>query len=156
MELLKVAANVDLTNVPYKSTGPAAIAVISGEASAIMAPALAVIPHSKSGRLRALAITSARRIDVLPDLPTIAESGVPKFEVNLWYGILAPARTPALIVTQLNRYFTSIVQSSDIKTRLTNEASIPVTSTPQDFAEFVKEDIAKWGVAAKKSAAGVK
>jgi tripartite-type tricarboxylate transporter receptor subunit TctC len=156
MELFKVAGNVDLTNVPYKSTGPAVIAVISGESSAIMAPALAVIAQSKSGRLRALAITSAQRIDVLPDLPTIAESGVPKFEVNLWYGILAPARIPAPIVAELNHHFASIVQSPDIKTRLTNEASIPVSSTPQEFAEFVKADIGKWAVAAKKSAAGVK
>ena len=156
MELFKVAANVDLKNVPYKSTGPAVIAVISGESSAIMAPALAVMPHSKSGRLRALAITSAQRVDVLPDLPTIAESGVPKFEVNLWYGILAPARVPSTIVAALNRYFAAVIQSPDIKARLTNEASIPAVSTPQEFADFVKADIDKWALAARKPAAAVK
>ena len=106
--------------------------------------------------MRALAITSAQRIDVLPDLPTVAESGVPKFEVNLWYGILAPAGTPAPIVTELNRHFIQVVQSTDVKARLTAEASIPVGSTPREFAEFVKADIGKWAVAAKKSTARAK
>ena len=150
-EIFNRMAGIAITNVPYKSTGPAIFAVISGEASAIMAPALAIIPHAKGGKLRALAITSAKRLDAMPDLPTVAEAGVPKFEVNLWYGILAPAGTPAPVIGALNRYFNSVIQSPDIKTRLVNEASIPRGSTPKEFTEFVKADIAKWAIAAKKN-----
>lgn len=150
-EIFKAAARVDLTNVPYKSTGPGIVAVISGEAAAIMAPALALIPHIKSGRVRALGVSSAQRIEVLPDLPTIAEAGVPKFEVNLWYGILAPAATPAPIVNALSGYFNAVILAPEVKTRLVNEASIPVGSTPRELTEFVKADIGKWASAAKKN-----
>jgi len=149
-EIFNAMAGTNIVNVPYKSTGPAITAVISGEASAIMAPALAVIPQYKSGRLRALAITSAQRLDVLPDLPTVAEAGVPKFEVNLWYGILAPAATPAPVVASLNKYFNSVIQSPDVRTRLISDASIPVGSTPREFTEFVRTDIGRWAIAAKK------
>jgi tripartite-type tricarboxylate transporter receptor subunit TctC len=150
-EIFKTMAGVDLTNVPYKSTGPAIVAVIGNEATAIMAPALALIPHIKSSRLRALGISSAQRIEVLPDIPTIAEAGVPKFEVNLWYGILAPAATPAPVVNALNGYFNSVILAPDIKARLINEASIPVASTPRELTAFVKADIGKWAIAAKKN-----
>jgi tripartite-type tricarboxylate transporter receptor subunit TctC len=115
-----------------------------------MAPALALIPHVKSGRVRALGVSSAQRIDVMPELPTIAEAGVPKFEVNLWYGILAPAATPPAVIDALNGYFNGVVRSPDVRTRLVNEASIPVASTPREFTDFVKADIGKWAIAVRK------
>jgi len=149
-EIFKVMAGVNIVNVPYKSTGPAIIAVVGNEASAIMAPALAIIPQAKAGRVRALGVSSAQRIDVMPELPTIAEAGVPKFEVNLWYGILAPAATPAPIVNALNAYFNGVVHSPDVRTRLVNEASIPVASTPREFTDFVRADIGKWAIAVRK------
>jgi tripartite-type tricarboxylate transporter receptor subunit TctC len=150
-EIFNAMAGTRIVNVPYKSTGPAITAVIGGESAAIMAPALAVIPHYKSGRLRALGISSAQRLDVLPELPTIAEAGVPKFEVNLWYGILAPASTPAPVILALNRDFNAVIESPDVTQRLVNDASIPVGSTPKAFTDFVKADIARWAVAAKKN-----
>ena len=151
VELLKTMAKIDLTNIPYSSTGPAAIAVMAGEASVIMAPAPAVIPHAKSGRLRALATSGAQRIDAMRELPTIAESGVPGFEANQWYGILVPAGTSAAAVAELNRHFVNIMQLPEVRDRLANDASSAIGSTPQAFAQFLQEDIAKWAVAAKFS-----
>jgi len=153
VELLKTMAKIDLTNIPYNSTGPAALAVMSGEASVIVAPAPAVMPHAKSGRLRALAITSAQRLDVMPDLPTIAESGVPGFEANQWYGILVPVGTPAAIVAELNRYCVKIMQMADLREQLASQATITIGSSPGAFAKFLKDDIAKWALAAKYSGA---
>jgi len=153
VELMKTMAKIDLTNIPYNSTGPAVLAVISGEASVVMAPAPAVIPHARSGRLRALAASSAQRLDAMRDLPTIAESGVPGFEANQWYGILVPAGTPAAIVAELNRHCVKIMQMAEIKERLANDASIAIGSTPREFAQFLQDDIAKWAVAAKYSGA---
>jgi len=153
VELLKTMAGINLTNIPYNSTGPAAIAVMGGEASVIMAPAPAVIPHAKSGRLRALAITSAQRLEVVQELPTVAESGVPGFEANQWYGILVPAGTPAAIVMELNRHCVRIMAMPDLKARLAGDASIAVGSTPGEFSQFLKDDIAKWAIAAKYSGA---
>jgi tripartite-type tricarboxylate transporter receptor subunit TctC len=149
-EIFNKMAGIDIRNVPYKSTGPAITAVISGEVSAIMAPALAIIPHAKPGRLRALAVTSTERIDALPDLPTVAEAGVPKFEVNLWYGIIAPSDTPQPVVATLNRYFNAAIQSPEVKRRLINDASIPVGSTPREFTDFLHADIGKWAAAKKQ------
>jgi tripartite-type tricarboxylate transporter receptor subunit TctC len=149
-EIFNKMAGTRITNVPYKSTGPAIIAVISGEVSAIMAPALAIIPHAKAGRVRALGVSSAQRIDALPDLPTIAEAGVPNFEVNLWYGIVAPAATPTPVVAALNRYLNAVIHSPEIKQRLIDEASIPVGSTPREFTEFLHADIGKWAAAKKQ------
>jgi tripartite-type tricarboxylate transporter receptor subunit TctC len=153
VELLKTMAKIDLTNIPYNSTGPAAIATIGGEASVIVAPAPALIPFAKSGRLRALAITSAQRLDAMRDLPTVAESGVPGFEANQWYGVLVPAGTPAAIVGELNVHCVRIMQMSDIRERLARDASIAVGSTRAEFAQFLKADIDKWAVAAKYSGA---
>ena len=149
-EIFKVMAGVNIVNVPYKSTGPAIIAVVGNEASAIMAPALAIIPQVKAGRVRALGVSSAQRIDVMPELPTIAEAGVPKFEVNLWYGILAPAATPAPVVNALNAYFNGVILAPETKARLVAEASIPVASTPREFTDFVRADIGKWAIAVRK------
>jgi tripartite-type tricarboxylate transporter receptor subunit TctC len=153
VELLKTMAKIDMTNIPYSSTGPAVLAVMSGEASVVMAPAPAVIPHTKSGRLRAIAISSARRLDAMPELPTVAESGVPGFDANQWYGILVPAGTPAAIVAELNRDCVNIMHMTDIKERLANDVSIAIGSTPHEFAQFLRDDIAKWAAAAKYSGA---
>jgi tripartite-type tricarboxylate transporter receptor subunit TctC len=156
VELLKTMTKIDLTSVPYKSTGPAVTAVIAGEVSVVMAPAPAVIPHAKSDRLRALAITSGKRLDAMPDLPTVAEAGVPGFEASQWYGILVPTGTPAAIVAELNRYCVKIMDMADIREKLANRASIAIGSTPAEFAKFLRDDIEKWAVAAKYSGAQVR
>jgi tripartite-type tricarboxylate transporter receptor subunit TctC len=153
VELLKTMTKIDMTNIPYNSTGPAVIATAAGEASVIVAPAPALIQFAKSGRLRALAITSAQRIDAMRDLPTVAESGVPGFEANQWYGVLVPAGTPAAVVSELNAQCVKIMRMADIKERLARDASIPLGSAPAEFGKFLKEDIDKWTTAAKFSGA---
>ena len=154
-ELFKAMAQVQLVHVPYKGTGPALIAVLSGEAPLTMAPALVVLPHVKTARMRALAITSKERSKTLPDLPTVAESGVPGYEASQWYGLMAPAGTPDAIVARLNGELVKIVKSPDMSARLATEASIPIGSTPQEFSSYLKEEIVKWARAVKLSGARV-
>ena len=152
-ELFKSMAHVSLVHVPYKGSGPAVIAVLSGEALLTMVPALAVIPFVQSGRLRALAISSLQRAAALPDLPTVAESGVRGYEASQWYGIMAPAATPDAIVARLHAELVKIVQSPDMTARMAAEASIPVGSTPQQFSAYLQEEIVKWARVIKASGA---
>ena len=154
-ELFKTMAKIDIVQVAYKGTGPAVIGALSGEAPVIIAPTLSLLPHLNSGRLRALAITSSQRSATLPDLPTVAESGVPGFEGTQWYGILAPAGTPDQIVTRLNRECVIIAQSPEFTSRLVKDASIPLGTTSQEFAVFLKNEIDKWVGALKFSGAKV-
>jgi tripartite-type tricarboxylate transporter receptor subunit TctC len=152
-ELFKTMAHVNLVHVPYKGSGPATIAVLSGEAPLTMVPALAVMPHVQSGRLRALAISSTQRAAVLPELPTVAEAGLPGYEASQWYGIMVPATTPENIVSRLHADLVKIVQSPDMNARLAAEASIPVGSTPQQFSAYLQEEIVKWSRVVKFSGA---
>jgi tripartite-type tricarboxylate transporter receptor subunit TctC len=152
-ELFKTMAHVDLVQIPYNGTAPALIAVLSGEAPVIVAPTLAVLPHVNSGRLRALAITSRERFARLPDLPTVAESGLPGFDTQQWYGILVPAGTPAAIVARLNAELVRIMHAPELTARMNNDASIPVGSTPQEFTAFFTDEIAKWAKVLKFSGA---
>lgn len=147
-EMFKVVAKVDMLHVPYNGTGPALIGVLSGEAAVIVAPG-ALVPYVRSGRLRALAITSIRRSPALPDLPTVAESGLPGFEVNQWYGVVAPAGTPDQVVAKLNSEFVRVVHTPQLTALLINDASTPVGSTPQESAAHLKDEIAKWAKVVK-------
>lgn len=154
-ELLKTMAKIDLVHVPYKGAGQGIIAVLSGEASLIIAPALSVLPHVRSGKLRALAITSVQRAVALPDLPTVAESGLPGYEASQWFGLLVPVGTPEGIVTRLNSESVKIMQTPEMNARLVAEASIPVGGTPQQFATFLRDEIVKWEKVVKFSGARV-
>ncbi len=154
-ELFKTMARVDLLHVPYKGTGPALIAALSGESSVLIPPASAVLPHANSGKLMALAICSTQRFDAVPDLPTVAESGVPGYEASQWYGIMAPTGTSQEIITRLNRELVKIVQAPDIKSRLARDATLMIGSTPQEFAAYMKDEITKWAKVVKFSGARV-
>ena len=154
-ELFKSMAKIDLVHVPYNGTGPAVIGALSGEAPVILAPTLALLPHVKSGRLRALAITSIQRSAAVPDLPTVAESGVPGFDSSQWYGIQVPAGTPKAIVTRLNSECLKIVRGQEFIARLVKDASIPMGTTPQEFGSFLKSEIEKWVKILKISGAKV-
>ena len=154
-ELLNVMANIKLVHVPYKSAGPALIALLSGEVPLSMLSPLTVLPHVQSGRLRALAITSAARSDALPQLPTVAESGLPGFEASQWYGILAPAATPASVVTTLNTALGKVMQTTEIRARLLNDGSIPLSVSLGEFGDYLKNEIAKWGNVVRFSRARV-
>jgi tripartite-type tricarboxylate transporter receptor subunit TctC len=153
VEYFKSVAKVNLVQVPYNGSGPSMIGVLSGEASVVMAPTSLVLPHTHGGRLRALAITSSERFSALPDLPTVAESGVPGFTAHQWYGILVPLGTPPAVVTRLNAEFVQAVHAPEVTARLTGDASIPVGSTPAEFAAYFRDEIAKWAKVVKLSGA---
>ena len=121
-ELLKATAGIDLAQIPYRGTAPAVLAALSGEASVIMAPTMSLLPHVRNGKLRALAISSDRRMPSLPDLPTVAEAGVPGFETYQWYGVFVPSRTPPEIVARLNRELVAIMRTPEVTARLAGEA----------------------------------
>lgn len=152
-ELLKTMAGIDLVHVPYKGTAPAVVALLSGEAAVMLAPALALLPHIKASRVRGLAVTGAKRSPAMPDLPTVAESGVPGFEARQWYGVLAPAGTPGTIVQRLSDEIAGVVRSAQITQRFVAEGSDPIGSTPEEFARHIKAEIARWAKAVKASGA---
>jgi tripartite-type tricarboxylate transporter receptor subunit TctC len=151
-ELLKSLAKIDVVQVPYKSgVGGALIELLGGQISMVFGGVPGVAGHIRSGRLRALGVTSAVRIPVFPDLPTIAEAGVPGYEVTLWYGILAPAQTPAAVVTTLNRTLVAALESKEMRERMANEGAEPTPTTPEQFRAFIKSEIGRWTSVMKAS-----
>jgi len=144
-ELFNIVAGVKLVHVPYKGVNLAMNDVLSGRVQLVFIGIPAAVPHIKAGRLRALALASTQRSAVLPDVPTADEAGLPKFEVTTWYGILAPAGTPKPVVARLNGELGRIMHSPELKDRLEALATDPVTSTPEEFADLIKREIAKWG-----------
>src|SRR5467141_5440031 len=153
-ELFNIVAGVRLVHVPYKGVNLAMSDVLSGQIQLVVIGVPAVAPHIKAGKLRALALVAPQRAAALPEVPTAAEAGLPNFEVTTWYGILAPAGTPKTIVTRLNAELVKIMHSSDLKERLAAMATDPATSTPEEFADYIKREIAKWGEVVRQ--AGVK
>ncbi len=152
--LFTMMTNTKLVHVPYKGGGPAAIALLSGEISMIFGEPATVVQQIKAGKVRAIAVTSAKRALALPDLPTVAESGVPGYEVTSWNGILAPAGTPREIIARLNGELNKIIAAPDMKQRMIDNGFEPVGGTPEKFAEKIRAEIAKWAPVVKS--AGVK
>jgi len=144
-ELFKVLSGVRITHVPYKGTGQALVDAMSGQVHMLFGNVLSSLSHAKAGRLRALAVTTAGRSAVLPDLPTIAESGVPGYENSTWHGWLAPAGTPPAILNRLNAELVRSSRSPDVVERLAPDGGEPVGSTPGEFARFIAADMARWG-----------
>jgi tripartite-type tricarboxylate transporter receptor subunit TctC len=149
VELLASDTGINLMNVPYNGTAAAILGALRGDVAIVMAPAPAILPYVKSGKLKALAVSSTERLKSLPDVPTVAESGVPGFDVNQWYGIVAPAKTPKAAVDSLNAIFTKALRAPDLEGPLRDAILIPVGGSPQSFAEFVRNDVAKWAKVAK-------
>ncbi len=144
-----------MTHIPYNGTGPALTNVLSGQVQVFfMVPATAQV-HVKAGRLRALAVSSAQRSKLLPELPTIAESGVPGFDGSTWYGVVLPARTPQDIVNKLNHDIVAALREPDISERLASQGVELVGSTPEAFAQFIRNEIPKWAKAVRASGAKV-
>ena len=154
MELFNSMAGLKMVHVPYKGSAPMLTDLLAGQIQLTFGGALASMPLVKQGKLRALAIGDAKRSALLPDLPTIAESGLPGYEALQWMGLVAPAKTPRAIVERLNKEVVRIVQSPEVKERLLQIGNEPVGSSPAQFAAFIKAEIAKWGKIAKQ--AGVK
>ncbi len=145
LELLKAMAKVEITHVPYKGGGPAVIATASGEVNGIINSPAVVLPHVKSGRLRGLAVTSAKRSEIAPDLPTLAEAGaLPGYEVQGWYGVFAPRATPRRIVGALNTELDQYIHTPEGRERLLSFGLMPTGGTPEAFAEYFKLETERW------------
>jgi tripartite-type tricarboxylate transporter receptor subunit TctC len=150
-EMFKSMAGVDIVHVPYKGGGPAVVDLIGGQVQMLILSAVATLPHVKTGKLRALAVTGLARSPKLPDIPTVSESGLPGYEVVLWYGVSAPAKTPASIVNRLNQDIVAIMQSTEMRERLASEAGQPVGNTPEQFEKIIRADVAKWAKIVRES-----
>jgi len=150
-ELFKSMAKVDMVHVPYKGNVPAIIDLIAGQTSLLFATMPTVLPQVQAGRLKALAVTSSARSPAAPQLPTIAEAALPGYSVTNWIGLFAPAGTPRDIVNKLNSETLRIMQAPDIQKRLVNEGAKFTPMTPDEYAEFVKAEIAKWAKVVKEA-----
>lgn len=153
-ELFKLKAGVTMPQVPFKGAGLAFVSLISGEVSVAFSTVLSAMPHIKSGKIRALGVTTLRRVQVMPEVPTIAESALPGFETSQWFGILAPAGTPRRIVERLYQALARGSNSADVKDRLAAQGVDVVNKKPEEFATLIKRETAQW--AQVITAAGIK
>ncbi len=142
--LFITTAKVEMTHVPYKGGGPAMIGVMAGEASVMFPTMQSAMPLVKAGRLRALAISTATRSPAVPEIPTIAEAGVPGYDATGWYGMLAPAGAPQAVIDRLHSEIVKILTTPELKNRLAGEGAVAVGNTPAQFDRFIREEIAKW------------
>jgi len=143
-ELLKQVAGIDITHVPYKGGGPSLSDLVAGQIPMGVQNISTVVQHVRGGRVRAIGISSLERSPALPDVPTVAEQGYPKFEAKEWYGFVAPGGTPRAIVTQLNREIVRILNLPDVKARLLDLGSVIVADSPEEFATLIRTDLVKW------------
>jgi tripartite-type tricarboxylate transporter receptor subunit TctC len=151
MEMFRFAAQIDVVHIPYKGAGPAATDVMAGQVSLLFNNPLGSIPHVKSGRLRALGISSARRVGAMPDVPTIAESGLPGFEATFFLGLLGPLALPRDIITRLNTETVRIVQRRDFQDLLALQGMEAMSGTPDDFAARIKSEMEKTAKVVRES-----
>jgi tripartite-type tricarboxylate transporter receptor subunit TctC len=154
-DMFRTLTKTNVVLVPYKGAETAMLALLGGQVQMVVIGPPASASHVRSGKLRALAVLGKERYAGLPDVPTAAESGMPEFEVDTWYGVLAPAGVPREIVARLNAELTRIIQSKDMRDRLATMGIEPLTSTPGEFGEFFKAEVAKWAKVVKESGAKV-
>ncbi len=148
------ATGVEMLFIPYKGGAAAITAIVGGETNVSLNGLLATLPHIKGGKVKGLAVASNKRMEAAPDLPTIIESGVPDFVTGSWQGLLAPAGTPPEIVKKLNAAVVEIINTPDMKSKLTGMGADVIGDSPEDFARFIREDTAKWSKVVKQ--AGIK
>ena len=152
-EYFKLLTKTDIQHIPYKGTAPAITDLIAGQVSMAITGVPPLLPHVKSGRLRALGVGTPQRLPLLPALPTIAEAGVPGYEATQWYGVLAPALTPKDVVARLHAEIVKALQRPEVRERLASEAAEPVGNTPEQFQAFIQAEIARWAPVVKASGA---
>ncbi len=152
-ELFKSMAGINIVHVPYKGAAPALTDLLSGQVQMTFNPASVALPQIKSARLRGLGVTSAKRSALAPDLPTVAEAGVPGYESTGWYGVLAPSRTPASIIARLHRELTNAISDKDVRERFFATGVEPMGTTPEQFAAYMRDEYVKWGKVVKATGA---
>ncbi|MDB5807149.1 MAG: transporter substrate-binding protein [Betaproteobacteria bacterium] len=145
MELFRSMAGITLTHVPYKGTGPATLDLVAGQVQLSMPNILTALPHVKSGKLRALGVTGKRRTSSMPTVPPIGEAGLPGYEAIQWYGLLAPAGTPAAIITKVQAQVAKSLVLRDVQERLATDGADAVGNKPDEFAAYIKGELDKWG-----------
>jgi tripartite-type tricarboxylate transporter receptor subunit TctC len=144
METLAARSGADFVHVPYRGSAAAVTAVLSGEVDMGLLPAAAVMPHVKAGKIRALAVASAKRSPSLPDLPTLAESGLPDVQADAWIGFIAPAKTPASVITKLHDHIAQILGETAVREKLRSQYMDPVGNSPSEFRALLSADVARW------------
>ena len=154
MELFKSLAGVDIVHIPYKGSAPAVTDLLGGQVQVMFDNVPNVLPHVKAGKLRALAVSGATRTPLAPDVPTVAEAGVPGYELTVWFGLVAPAATPREVVQKLNAESLRILAMPDVRERFLAQGVEPQGSTPEQFAEHIRSQMAKWSKVVRD--AGVK
>lgn len=151
-EFFKSLSGTKMTHVPYKGSAPALIDLAGGQVQVMFDTMLSAMPQAKQGRIRALAVTSATRSGAAPDLPTVAETGLPGYEAVAWFGLLAPAGTPADVVALLNRTANEVLRESDVSGKLIADGADPAGGTPEQFAAHIRSEIEKWRGVVKSAA----
>ena len=154
-EAFKVAAGIDMLHVPYKGSAPALTDLIGGQVQLMFDSLPSSMPFVKSGAIRALAVTTSRRSSALPDVPTVAEAGYPGFSINTWYGVWAPAGTPAAVVQRLSSEISAIVRLPEVRAQFEKLGAEPVGNTLAEFTAFTKSELVKWAGIVKQSGAKV-
>jgi len=144
VEMLKFQTGIDLVHVPYKGAGPALVDLVGGQVQMMCTSPLPAMPHVKAGRLRALGMTSAKRSRAAPEVPTVAEQGLPGYESSLWYAMLAPAATPQAVIKRVHAETVKIVKSPELAGQLLSQGAEPVGNSPQELARFIKTEIDRW------------
>ena len=152
-EMFKSMTGTSMVHIPYKGAGPALIDMLAGQCQVMFATALSVQPHLKSGRLRPLAVTTAKRSPSMPDLLTVAEAGVPGFEATTWHGVVAPSGTPQPVIGRLNGEINKVLQMPDVRERLTTQGAEVIGGTPKEFADYIKAEIPRWAKVIRDSGA---
>jgi tripartite-type tricarboxylate transporter receptor subunit TctC len=150
-ELLKQEAHIDLVHVPYKGTGPGLIDLLAGQVQLTMTSVPSVLPHVQAGKLRALAVTGDHRVAAAPDVPTFGESGLPGVSMVIWYGLMAPAHTPAAIIDKVAQSAAQVARMPDVKEKMSRGGADPVGDTPAQFGAYYKAEGAKWLAVARKA-----
>ena len=148
-ELFSSMAKAKILHIPYKGTAPAVIAVLAGEAHLTYSSIPTILPHVRSGRVRALGIGNAQRIPSLPDFPTIAEAGLPGYEAYAWAGMIGPANMPPQIVQRLSKEINEILRQKDVTDRMLAEGTVPTPSSPEEFTAYMRSELKKWGAVVK-------
>ena len=150
-EMFKLMARVDIVHIPYKGAAPALTDLIGGQIELLFNNVISAMPHVRSGRLRALAVTSKTRSHALPQVPAVAEAGLPDYEASVWYAVLAPARAPAPVLTRLHGEFVKALQQPRVQDRLASDGASIVGSTPEVLARTIEADLARWGKVIKQN-----